>query len=100
MTDFSANVVIDGNNIVLSLTDGGPGDADGVVNGIIIDPSGPAVPPTSGASSGDSGGGGGGGCFITNVAYGFRKAETFSALTLLLGFGIICILRSRRKLDK
>jgi len=79
MTAFTANVTINGNNVVLSLTDGGPGDADGMVNGIIIDPSGPAIPPTSdGETSGggttgtssESGGGGGGGCFIATAAYG------------------------------
>jgi len=47
MTDFTANVVINGNNVVMSLTDGGLGDADCVVNGIIVDPVGPAVPPAA-----------------------------------------------------
>ena len=52
-------------------------------------------------SSDDSGGGGGGGgCFIATTTYGFRKAEIFSALTLLLGFGIFYILSSRRKINK
>src|SRR5262249_4978864 len=31
------------NDVVLSLTDGGPGDADGVANGIIDDPGAPAL---------------------------------------------------------
>ncbi len=51
MTDFTTNVTIDDNRVVLSLTDGGTGDADGTVNGIIVDPSGPAIgvnqPPTA-----------------------------------------------------
>jgi hypothetical protein len=35
----------DGDNILtLTLTDGGPYDADGVANGIIVDPGGPGVP--------------------------------------------------------
>ena len=40
-----------GDNVVtITLTDGGPGDNDGVVNGIIVDPSGigiPSAPPAS-----------------------------------------------------
>ena len=35
----------DGDNVItLTLTDGGPGDADGVANGTIVDPGGPALP--------------------------------------------------------
>jgi YVTN family beta-propeller protein len=38
----------DGDNILtLTLTDGGLGDADGLVNGIIVDPGGPAVATTA-----------------------------------------------------
>lgn len=41
--------------IILTLTDGGRGDADGIANGIIVDPGGPAFPlntnPTSHQSS-------------------------------------------------
>jgi hypothetical protein len=53
------------------LQDGGFGDADGVVNGMIVDPSGVGyvtvantTSPTAVVSSGGGGGGGGGGCFI------------------------------------
>ena len=56
VSDFTDNVVFDGNRATIILTDGGAGDADGVVNGIIVDPSGPAQVGTS-----TSGGGGGGG---------------------------------------
>ncbi len=54
------NATIAGNQVTLTLTDGGSGDADGVANGFIQDPGAPAVsrpsvPPT------DSGGGSGGG---------------------------------------
>jgi hypothetical protein len=56
----------------LELQDGGYGDADGAVNGMIVDPSGVGyvtvantiLPNTAGSSSGGGGGGGGGGCFI------------------------------------
>jgi subtilisin family serine protease len=32
------------NTMVIRLTDGGPGDADGVANGVIVDPGGPGLP--------------------------------------------------------
>ena len=101
----------------MSITDGGPGDSDGMVNRIIVDPSCPALSTASGGDtgSGDSGAGGGtggggsvsggggggsGGCFITNVARGYHMAEAFSALSLLLGFFIICIVGCRRRFKK
>ena len=89
----------------MSITDGGPGDADYMVNRIIVDPSCPALSTASGGDtgSGDSGAGGGGGsggCFITNVARGYHMAEAFSALSLLLGFFIICIVGCRRRFKK
>ncbi len=65
MVDFKS-IKINGNRVVLTLTDGGDGDADGVVNGIIIDPSGPVVPGAVPPDP-DPGGGGGGGCFISTI---------------------------------
>ena len=62
--DFSAYTesLSDGDNVVLlNLTDGGPGDRDGLANGIIDDPSG----FTSTISNSL-----GGGCFIATAAYG------------------------------
>ena len=48
----------DGDNVItIQLTDGGLGDADGAVNGTIVDPGGTG---TGGGSSGGGGGGGGG----------------------------------------
>lgn len=45
MVDCSSLVTrIDTNTLQLALTDGGLGDADGVANGTIIDPGGPAFP--------------------------------------------------------
>ncbi|MGE5258115.1 MAG: fibronectin type III domain-containing protein [Hyphomicrobiales bacterium] len=72
--DFSAytEFASDRMSAALTLRDGGPGDADGVANGIIIDPGGIGL-----ADAGDSGGsqsagsggsGGGGGCFIYTIA--------------------------------
>jgi chitinase len=64
--------------ITLFLEDGGPGDQDGVRNGIIVDPSGLAFssnPAGDGAAAGAGGSGGGGGCFITS-AVGESGAKT------------------------
>ncbi|MFA7247651.1 MAG: choice-of-anchor U domain-containing protein, partial [Dehalococcoidia bacterium] len=45
----------DGDNLLtLTLTDGGPADADGAANGTIIDPGGPAIAVTPGVQSGAS----------------------------------------------
>ncbi len=55
--------VIHGNTITLALTDGGPGDGDGVANGVVTDPIGVASPAASSGGSielakeGSSGGG-------------------------------------------
>lgn len=46
---FTQDAVIDGDDITLTLTDGGAGDADGLANGTIVDPVVPvyhAPPPT------------------------------------------------------
>ncbi|OYV62869.1 MAG: hypothetical protein B7X03_03935, partial [Parcubacteria group bacterium 21-58-10] len=43
----------------LTLVDGGAGDADGVVNGVIVDPSGPVVSTVASVSGGTVSGGGG-----------------------------------------
>lgn len=56
------NAVVLGNTVTVELQDGGNGDADGIANGIILDPSGP-VTPSSGGDGGGGGGGGGGGVF-------------------------------------
>jgi uncharacterized repeat protein (TIGR01451 family) len=64
--------------VILTLVDGGIGDDDGEVNGLIVDPSGlgiapPSISPDSSGSSSagsESGGGGGGGCFISSAGEG------------------------------
>ncbi|OEU63361.1 MAG: hypothetical protein BBJ57_13710 [Desulfobacterales bacterium PC51MH44] len=68
--DYSAYAEFGANrkSITLLLQDGGIGDADGIANGIIVDPSGLGV-DLSGSSAGDSGGSGGS-CFISTAAYG------------------------------
>jgi hypothetical protein len=71
--DYPENVQFgpDNKSVQLRLVDGGPGDSDGVANGIIVDPSGPgssvSVLPSS---SGGGEGSGGGGCFIATAAFG------------------------------
>jgi hypothetical protein len=64
-TDYSSQSVFssDRRSLTLYLEDGGEGDADGTVNGIIVDPSGVAV-SSFGSGSGGGGGGGAAGCFI------------------------------------
>ena len=54
-------------SLTLTLEDGGAGDADGVANGVIVDPSGPGWTVTS---ISNAIGGGDSGCFIATAAYG------------------------------
>jgi hypothetical protein len=82
VTDHSAYATVNGTRMILTLVDGGAGDQDGVVNGVIIDPSGPALvanapPPTdeveddaggNGKPPADDGGGGGGGGALDGLA--------------------------------
>ena len=55
--DFSAyaKFASDRRSVTLTLTDGGPGDADGVANGVIVDPAGVAEADGEIASIGGSG---------------------------------------------
>jgi hypothetical protein len=71
--DYSANVTYspDRKSVVVTLEDGGAGDADGTANGIIVDPAGLA-----GLFGGDSDDGGSQeGCFIATAAYGSYMEE-------------------------
>ena len=64
-------------SVTLELKDGGFGDADGIANGVIIDPSGfGGISSTSKDSESSSGvsSAGGGGCFIATAAYGSLMA--------------------------
>ena len=71
--DYSAYSVLgtDSRSFAITAKDGAHGDADGIENGVIVDPggvSGTTIPGTSitiPASGGGSGGGGGGGCFLS-----------------------------------
>ena len=55
-TDFSSNALVEGNTVTLFLADGGDGDQDGVVNGVIVDPSGPANTSVTSRSGGGAAG--------------------------------------------
>jgi hypothetical protein len=68
--DFSANAALgeDGTRVTLTVTDGGPGDEDGVANGLVRHTGGlgsttPGAPGTGEGGAGDSGGG----CFIQSL---------------------------------
>ncbi len=67
--DFTDQVVFSPNrkSLTFTLTDGGTGDADGAVNGIIVDPAGLAAEAEDGSSPGHNGGGSS--CFIGTCAY-------------------------------
>ena len=65
--DFSDNIVFNDtrDQVIITLTDGGAGDDDGVANGSITDPSG------LGFSTFEGSAGGGDGCFIATAADSF-----------------------------
>jgi len=75
--DFStyAKFNDDRDQVTLTLTDGGPGDDDGIANGIIRDPSGLGYRlneeniESDQENSSSSSSGGGGGCFLSIVKY-------------------------------
>lgn len=76
--------------VTLTLVDNGPGDDDGLQNGIIIDPSGLAA-ATSAISAGGSnnfGGGSDGGCFIGAVADDSQRTP-FNPIRVIGGFMIL-----------
>jgi hypothetical protein len=67
-TDGSAVLSLDRSSVTLTLTDGGAGDADGLANGVIVDPGGLGIffeeEPVQPPRSGEAGVGSGGGCFL------------------------------------
>jgi hypothetical protein len=97
-SDFSSHAVFsaDRKSMTLTLQDGGEGDADGVANGIIIDPAGVAVPSSSGGDNlvenvvggignivGSVGSAAGGGCFIASSGEAAGPSSLLTLLTLL-----------------
>ena len=72
-TDYSnfAEFNTERTEVQITLVDGGAGDEDGVVNGVIVDPFALGAEPSSPApAAGEDDSGGGGGCFIATAAYG------------------------------
>jgi hypothetical protein len=107
--DFSAyaKFASDRRSVTLTLTDGGPGDADGVANGVIVDPSGiveaeeePSAVVESltntGLAGSGGGSGGGGGCFV-ETAIDSGMAEIPLSLLSLLGLLILLSLMLRAR---
>ena len=75
--DYSAHATFSGDrrSVTLELQDGAYGDADGLKNLFIIDPSGAGTvtAPAPGPAPAPAGGGGGGGCFIDTAGSEFRR---------------------------
>ncbi len=88
MTDFTGNVVFNGKQAVVTLVDGGAGDLDGIVNGVIIDPGGPVLPASGGGGGGSSSGGG---CTLGNNS----KFDPLFPLLVVLSF--VYLMRRRRR---
>ncbi|MDT8386880.1 MAG: peptidylprolyl isomerase [Thiogranum sp.] len=81
--------VFEGNQITLHFKDGAAGDLDGLANGIIVDPGGPAIlTPDDIESSG------GGGCSLSEVA-GSNPQKPVDLILLLVGLLAMAGLRAR-----
>jgi hypothetical protein len=78
--DFSAlaRFAADRRSVTLTLTDGGNGDADGIANGVIVDPAG--LVEIDGIADGASSGGGG--CFIETAGSGRSPMSLLGFLSL------------------
>jgi hypothetical protein len=88
--------VINGNAVTMTLTDGGQGDSDGQVNGIIVDPVGVAAPAASGTGSIDLNSASGGGCSVA-VRTGSGGSDIDGTL-ILAGLGLsVWGIRIRRR---
>jgi chitinase len=108
-SDFSIHAVFsaDRKSLTLTLRDGGAGDADGVANGIIIDPAGVVMASSSsggddlvggvvggiGKAVGSVGSAAGGGCFIASSG---EAAGPASLLTLLSLGGLSAFVARKR----
>ena len=91
--DFSAyaRFAADRRSVTVTLCDGGPGDADGVANGVIVDPAG-VVEEADAETVGSGGGaGGGGGCFIAAANSGGAASDGGCGWWLLSMLSVICL---------
>jgi hypothetical protein len=93
--DFSAyaNFAGDRMSVTLTLKDGGPGDADGVANGVIVDPAGVAEADDEIVSIGGRGVSGRGGGFMASSG---AAATPLSRLGLLSLGALLAIVACRR----
>lgn len=86
--------------VVFTKTDGGVGDADGLANGVIVDPSGPGS--AAAQITLPLGDGGGGGCFIsaiadlkTDIHQNLSSFALLSILFVLMGVYAVAHVRKR-----
>lgn len=89
--------VVNGNKVTMHLTDGGPEDADGTLNGEIVDPIGLAVPtnavmPQDGTSDVSAGGG----CSVAGSHEEWKEAFGSFGFIALVWLGLALRRRKRR----
>jgi hypothetical protein len=102
LTELGLAEFSDARTVVLQLTDGGFGDADLTVNGVIVDPGGPGgslaeISSTIPLNGSDADTDAAAGCFIATAAYGSRKQRPPAAAAgLLLPAGLMIIGLIRR----
>jgi MYXO-CTERM domain-containing protein len=83
------NAVVNGNRVTVTLTDGGEGDADETVNGVIEDPIGVAVPEDAGGSADISSSvSSAGGCSVAGSGGGYKEAFGSFGLIALVWLGL------------
>jgi hypothetical protein len=81
--------VVNGNSVTVTLTDGGEFDADGMVNGEIVDPIGVAVPDDAGGSVDVSSTvSAAGGCSVAGSGGGWEEAFGSFGLIALIWLGL------------
>jgi hypothetical protein len=104
-SDFSAQAVFsaDRTSMILTLQDGGEEDADGVANGVIVDPAGVVVASSFGGDSSVSSvagglpsasGSGSGGCFIQTAACETGRNLILMSLLSLVSLGALWRIRA------
>lgn len=90
------NGIINGNKVTVTLTDGGEGDSDGVVNGEIVDPLGVAIPTgTVGPTDVSGTVSAGGGCSV--VGPDEEWPETFGSFGFIALVWLGLVLRRRKR---
>jgi hypothetical protein len=106
--DFSAYAKFakDRRSITLALQDGGSGDADGIANGVIVDPAGiveeadAEIVSGDGGTSSGGGGSGGGGCFISaatsGAVFGKDVSRPWLVLCLMVAAGLVFRISHKR----